>query len=68
MYLVDIREKVLWPADENTFIPMKNVKRRALNACINKIPSWLQQIVGVDNVRRVISNLLDCLSHEELNR
>jgi len=39
IYLMDIRTKVLWPDDNNTFIPMKHVKHRAYNACMNKIPS-----------------------------
>lgn len=68
IYLTDIRTKVLWPDDNSTFIPINNVKERASNACLNKIPSWLQQIVGVENVRRIIDNLLRCLSYEKLNR
>jgi len=39
MYLIDLRTKVLWPDSNNTSIPMKNVKHRAFNAFINKIPS-----------------------------
>ena len=39
MYLMDLRTKVLWPEDNSTTISMKNVKDRANNACMNKIPS-----------------------------
>jgi hypothetical protein len=39
MYLIDLRTKVLWPDDNNSSIPMKNVKHRAYNAFINRIPS-----------------------------
>ena len=88
-YLTDIRTKVLWPDDNTTFVPMRNVKHRAYNACMNKIPSktwfmsihiacngfflshkkdWLQQMVGVENVRRIVTNALQCLSYQELNR
>jgi len=38
-YLSNLRTKVLWPDDQNTSIPMKNIKHRAYNAIITKIPS-----------------------------
>ena len=38
-YLFDIRTKVLWPDDNTRLIPMRNVKHRAYNACMTKIPS-----------------------------
>jgi len=38
-YLTDLRTKVLWPDDTQTSAPMKNVKHRAYNTFINKIPS-----------------------------
>ncbi|CAF2910667.1 unnamed protein product [Rotaria sp. Silwood2] len=68
MYLIDLRTKVLWPDDNNTAVPMKNVKHRAYNACMKQIPNWLQRIVGRDNVRRIVMNVLDCLSYEQLNK
>ncbi|CAF0769818.1 unnamed protein product [Rotaria sp. Silwood1] len=69
MYLIDLRTKVLWPDDDNnTVIPMKNVKHRAYNACMNQIPNWLQYIVGKENIRCIIMNVLECLSHEQLNK
>lgn len=84
-YLTDLRTKVLWPDDTQTSAPMKNVKHRAYNTFINKIPSkitrqtsrflifslsaeWLQYIIGVENTRQIITNLLQCFSYEELNR
>ena len=39
MYLSDLRTDVLWPDNESPSIPMRNVKHRAFNAVINKIPS-----------------------------
>lgn len=39
-YLVDLRTKVLWPDDDDdSSLPMKNVRHRAFNACLHKIPS-----------------------------
>ncbi|UJR36998.1 hypothetical protein I4U23_029706 [Adineta vaga] len=67
-YLSDIRTKILWPDENNLTIPLKDMKNRASKACIKKIPIWLQRIVGVENIRRIINNFLDCLGHEELNR
>ena len=37
-YMVNLRKKVLWPDDTSTTKPMKNVKHRAYNAIINKLP------------------------------
>ncbi|CAF1134037.1 unnamed protein product [Rotaria sordida] len=68
MYLIDLRTKVLWPDDNNIVIPMENVQDRAYNACMNQIPNWLQHIVGIENVRRIIMNVLECLSDEQLNK
>lgn len=38
-YLSDLRTKILWPEGSTSSIPMKNVKHRAYNAFINRIPS-----------------------------
>jgi hypothetical protein len=37
-YMMNLRTKVLWPDDTSTTKPMKNVKHRAYNAIINKLP------------------------------
>ncbi|CAF3441686.1 unnamed protein product [Rotaria socialis] len=67
-YLMDLRTKVLWPAENSTSVPMKNVKHRAYNACMNKIPTWLQHIVGKESIHRIITNFLGCLIYEKLNQ
>ena len=38
IYLKDLRTKILWPDEQKPDISMKNMKKRALNACLNKIP------------------------------
>lgn len=71
VYLSDIRTKVLWPDEDKPFVPIKNVKRRAFYACINKIPCKIssndvfvffsQLFVRLDWFRTLIG-------HENVNR
>ena len=56
VYLSDIRTKVLWPDEEKPFVPMKNVKRRAFHACVNKIPCEFRRSMRDD--RRKNTSLL----------
>ena len=83
VYLSDIRTKVLWPDEDKPFVPIKNVKRRAFYACVNKIPCKISSndvflsfstcrsfrlASNFDRSRKRQSNHWKCTSMSQLSR
>lgn len=57
VYLSDIRTKVLWPDGESASTPIRNVKQRASNACMSKIPSTCRGALVRSFVFRLVIRL-----------